>query len=90
MNEQLGWRGFIKNMKKEAPRWAGLMPELPRLVHQALNRDDTELRLRISELEAAQRRGYSIAGDRDGGPRAGISDYEFLTRVSNNRMMRRA
>lgn len=62
MNEQLGWRGFIKNMQKEAPRWAGLMPELPRLVHQALNRDDSELRLRIAELEAAQRRGHVLLG----------------------------
>ena len=62
MNEQLGWRGFIRNVKKEAPRWAGLMPELPRLVHQALSRDDTELRQRIAELESAQRRGYVLLG----------------------------
>jgi ubiquinone biosynthesis protein len=62
MHEQLGWRGFVKNMKKEAPRWAGLVPELPRLVHQALSRDDTDLRLRIAELEAAQRRGYLLLG----------------------------
>jgi ubiquinone biosynthesis protein len=55
MNEQLGWRGFIKNMKKEAPRWAGLVPELPRLVHQTLSRDDSELRERLARLEARQR-----------------------------------
>ncbi|MDE2600646.1 MAG: ubiquinone biosynthesis regulatory protein kinase UbiB [Rhodocyclaceae bacterium] len=56
MNEQLGWRGFVKNVKKEAPRWAGLVPELPRLVHQALSRDDSALQARIAELESAQRR----------------------------------
>jgi ubiquinone biosynthesis protein len=56
MNEQLGWRGFVRNIRKEAPRWAGLIPEMPRLVHQALSRDDAELRERIAELESAQRR----------------------------------
>ncbi|HEU6454723.1 MAG TPA: ubiquinone biosynthesis regulatory protein kinase UbiB [Roseateles sp.] len=56
MSEQLGWRGFVNNMKKEAPRWAGLMPELPRLVHQALSRDDSELQARLATIEARQRR----------------------------------
>ncbi|MDO9095603.1 MAG: ubiquinone biosynthesis regulatory protein kinase UbiB [Rubrivivax sp.] len=36
MNEQVGWRGLVDRLKKEAPRYAQLMPELPRLVHQAL------------------------------------------------------
>ncbi|HTJ97120.1 MAG TPA: ubiquinone biosynthesis regulatory protein kinase UbiB, partial [Rhodocyclaceae bacterium] len=43
MSEQLGWRGLIKNLKKEAPQWARLLPELPRLVHQALSRDEAAL-----------------------------------------------
>ncbi len=36
MNEQVGWRGLLDRLKQEAPRYALLLPELPRLVHQAL------------------------------------------------------
>jgi len=36
MNQQVGWRGFIDRLKDEAPRYAHYLPELPRLVHQAL------------------------------------------------------
>jgi ubiquinone biosynthesis protein len=38
MNEQVGWRGLVERLKKEAPHWSQLLPELPRLVHQALQR----------------------------------------------------
>ncbi len=36
MNEQVGWRGLLDRLKDEAPRYAQMLPELPRLVHQAL------------------------------------------------------
>jgi ubiquinone biosynthesis protein len=36
MNEQIGWRGLLDRFKNEAPRYAQLIPELPRLLHQAL------------------------------------------------------
>ena len=36
MNEQVGWRGLVERLKNEAPRYAQLLPELPRLLHQAL------------------------------------------------------
>jgi ubiquinone biosynthesis protein len=36
MNEQIGWRGLLKTLEHEAPRYARLLPELPRLVHHAL------------------------------------------------------
>ncbi|HEX3139560.1 MAG TPA: ubiquinone biosynthesis regulatory protein kinase UbiB, partial [Rhizobacter sp.] len=36
MNEQVGWRGLLERLKKEAPHYAQLLPELPRLMHQAL------------------------------------------------------
>ena len=36
MNEQVGWRGLLARMQREAPRYAQLLPELPRLIHQAL------------------------------------------------------
>ena len=38
MNEQVGWRGFVAALKTEAPRYAHILPELPRLVHQSLAR----------------------------------------------------
>jgi ubiquinone biosynthesis protein len=37
MNEQVGWRGLLERLKNEAPRYAQLLPELPRLMHQALH-----------------------------------------------------
>ena len=36
MDEQIGWRGLVGRFKKEAPRYAQLVPELPRLLHRAL------------------------------------------------------
>jgi ubiquinone biosynthesis protein len=37
MGEQVGWRGFIKALKAEAPHFATLLPQLPRLLHKKLN-----------------------------------------------------
>ena len=31
MNEQVGWNGLVERLKNEAPRYAQLLPELPRL-----------------------------------------------------------
>jgi ubiquinone biosynthesis protein len=36
MNEQVGWRGLVERLKKEGPHYVQLLPELPRLVHRAL------------------------------------------------------
>jgi len=36
MDEQVGWRGFIERVKAEAPRYNKIVPQLPRLIHQAL------------------------------------------------------
>jgi ubiquinone biosynthesis protein len=57
MNEQVGWRGLWERLKKEAPHYAQLLPELPRLLHQALqpHRGGAEPRL-IEALLAEQRR----------------------------------
>ncbi|MFY9511456.1 MAG: ubiquinone biosynthesis regulatory protein kinase UbiB, partial [Rubrivivax sp.] len=38
MNEQIGWRGLLERLKNESPRYAQLLPELPRLLHQSLQR----------------------------------------------------
>ena len=36
MNEQFGWRALVRELKNEVPNWAGMLPQLPRLAHQAL------------------------------------------------------
>jgi ubiquinone biosynthesis protein len=37
MKEQLGWPAFKKRLMSEAPKWAELMPDLPRLLHTKLS-----------------------------------------------------
>jgi ubiquinone biosynthesis protein len=39
MAEQIGWRGFLRAIRNEAPFWAATLPQLPRLVHRALAAD---------------------------------------------------
>lgn len=36
MNEQVGWRGWYERLKLEAPQWSKTLPQLPRLIHNAL------------------------------------------------------
>ena len=38
MAEQVGWRGLVERVRQEAPYWSTLLPQLPRLLHQALER----------------------------------------------------
>ena len=42
MSEQVGWRGLLKSLKAEAPRYATLLPQIPRLLHQQLNSHNIE------------------------------------------------
>ncbi len=56
MSEQVGWRGLKKGFAQEAPYWARTIPQLPRLVHQALARPaGADLQPQIDRLVAAQR-----------------------------------
>jgi len=56
MKEQLGWRSLARSLKQEAPTWARTLPQLPRLVHQALSHGkSTELAPMLTELATAQR-----------------------------------
>ncbi|MEO8807187.1 MAG: ubiquinone biosynthesis regulatory protein kinase UbiB [Burkholderiaceae bacterium] len=36
MHQQVGWEGLVERLKTEAPRYVQLLPDLPRLIHQAL------------------------------------------------------
>ena len=56
MNEQIGWRGLAERLKNEAPRYVQLLPELPRLVHQALQRDSSNDARALELLVEEQRR----------------------------------
>jgi ubiquinone biosynthesis protein len=64
MSEQLGWRGLVRTLKREAPFWAATLPQLPRLVHRALARDPVaELRPALERLaeESARRNDLAAA-----------------------------
>ena len=39
MSDQVGWQGLVERLRAEAPRYAQIFPQLPRLVHQALERE---------------------------------------------------
>ena len=58
MSEQVGWRGFIKSLKAEAPRYATLLPQIPRLLHQQLashNIEHIETAFKMMLTQQAQR-----------------------------------
>ena len=57
MSEQVGWRGFVKSLKAEAPSYATLLPQLPRLLHTRLNENPTAiLEAAISKLTSQQKK----------------------------------
>jgi ubiquinone biosynthesis protein len=57
MNEQIGWKGLLERLQNEAPRYAQLLPELPRLLHQALRQQGQPSdSLALQALLAEQRR----------------------------------
>jgi ubiquinone biosynthesis protein len=58
MSEQMGWRGLVHSIKAEAPRWATLIPQLPRLLHKLLatdRMDDFDKMLRGLYVEERRR-----------------------------------
>jgi ubiquinone biosynthesis protein len=56
MNDQIGWRGLLERLQKEAPRYVQLLPELPRLAHQALQPRSRSNELLLEALLIEQRR----------------------------------
>jgi ubiquinone biosynthesis protein len=56
MHEQVGWRGMVSRLKREAPRYAKLLPELPRLLHHQLEHGDQALRRDLHAILREQRR----------------------------------
>src|SRR5688572_26790702 len=63
MSEQVGWRGLVERIRQEAPYWSAILPQLPRLLHQALTeqaraRPETET---AALLREARRRNRLLA-----------------------------
>ncbi|MCZ2291455.1 MAG: ubiquinone biosynthesis regulatory protein kinase UbiB, partial [Burkholderiales bacterium] len=62
MDEQVGWRGLVQRLEKQAPHFAHLLPELPRLLYQRLQgpagRAAEEMLLRA--LLAQQRHSHRL------------------------------
>jgi ubiquinone biosynthesis protein len=66
MGEQLSWRSMLDQLKKEAPRYGHIFPQLPRLVHQALisasqpKKDEAELLRRLVAEQTRINRTLSV------------------------------
>jgi ubiquinone biosynthesis protein len=57
MSEQVGWRGLLRTVRREAPFWAQTLPALPRLMHRLLAEDRMGgLQAALERLEAQNRR----------------------------------
>ncbi len=56
MIDQLGPRKLFEQLRDEAPRFAKYLPQLPRLLHDALARKPDDNRRELQELLAAQKR----------------------------------
>ena len=65
MQEQIGWRGLVSRFKEEAPHFNNIIPQLPRLINQALTHkaeasgENHEL---LKRLLAEQRRTNALLG----------------------------
>ena len=65
MQEQIGWRGLLARFKEEAPHYNKMIPQLPRLVHQALTAKIEEPSVNadlLKQLIAEQRRTNLLLG----------------------------
>jgi len=56
MEEQIGWKGLVQQVKKEAPRFVHLLPQLPRLLHAALQNTAQPQQRMLEAMLAEQRR----------------------------------
>ncbi|MFZ1180707.1 MAG: ubiquinone biosynthesis regulatory protein kinase UbiB [Herbaspirillum sp.] len=65
MSKQLGWRGFVQQLRIEMPRYSRLLPQLPRLAHQALTlagKENTQHAELLTKLVTEQRRTNMLLG----------------------------
>jgi ubiquinone biosynthesis protein len=60
MSEQIGWRGFVKALRAEAPNYATLLPQLPRLLHRYLSNDGNDRNDELLRIILKQQRRQNI------------------------------
>ena len=57
MSERIGWRGLLRQVRAEAPYWANLLPQIPRLTHRYLAESEAEPLARLlARLHREERR----------------------------------
>lgn len=59
MSEQIGWRGLLRRLRREAPYWAQTLPALPRLLHRLLEEDRAPVLEALLARHAAESRRRS-------------------------------
>jgi ubiquinone biosynthesis protein len=63
MDEQVGWRGLLRTIRREAPFWAATLPQLPRLAHRLLAEDHpAALQRAVERLAGENARRNSLLG----------------------------
>ncbi len=63
MSEQVGWRGLLRHVREEAPRWGTLLPQLPRLLHRALtDKGSGQIQSELAALLILQKRRNRLLG----------------------------
>jgi ubiquinone biosynthesis protein len=60
MIEQIGPQRLLEQLKAQAPRYAKLLPELPRLLHDYLQQKNGKNDVLLAELIAEQKRTSSL------------------------------
>ena len=87
MNEQIGWRGLLERLRDEAPRYSQLLPQLPRLVAQALEaksgnavQENTDLLKRMLSEQRRTNMLLSVAVYFGGGLAVGVVLVQFYMR----------
>jgi ubiquinone biosynthesis protein len=63
MDEQVGWRGLVRTIRREAPFWAATLPQLPRLAHRLLAQDHpAALQRAVERLAGENARRNNLLG----------------------------
>jgi ubiquinone biosynthesis protein len=63
MRDQVGLKGLLRTVRNEAPRWATMLPQLPRLLHRALADDRVgRIERALEELLVLERRRNRLIG----------------------------
>jgi len=89
MKQQVGWHGLLERLKTEAPRYSQMLPQLPRLLHQALENigrpapnEQAQLETLLAEQKRINRR-LGVVIYFGGGLLAGILLVRLVTSIAH-------